>query len=71
MDLSTQTYLTLAEAALYLRTSPAAFQKLMERKVIPAWTWSRLGRTYRFLRPALDEWQQEKYRAKRKGKSAA
>jgi excisionase family DNA binding protein len=65
MDLASQKYLTLAEAAEYLRFTPGALQKQMERKAIPAWTWKRVGRSYRFLRVALDEWLEEKYRAVR------
>jgi excisionase family DNA binding protein len=70
-DFSGQKFLTMAEAAEYLSfPTPGALQKQLERKVIPAWTWTRLGRNYRFLRPALDEWLEEKYRARRKGRAA-
>jgi excisionase family DNA binding protein len=69
VDLSSQTYLTLAQAAEYLQLGAGALQKQMERNAIPVWTWTRVGRSYRFLRPALDEWMQEKYRAVRKGKN--
>jgi excisionase family DNA binding protein len=62
MDLASQTYLTLAEAAEYLRFTPGALQKQMERKAIPAWTWKRVGRSYRFTREFLDEWMQEESR---------
>lgn len=70
-DYSTYKYLTMAEAAEYLSArTPGALQKLVERKVIPAWTWTRVGRQYRFLRAALDEWMEEKYRARHKGRVA-
>jgi excisionase family DNA binding protein len=68
VDLSCQTYLTLPQAAQYLQFSAGSLQKQMERNAIPVWTWTRVGRSYRFLRPALDEWMQEKYRAVRKHK---
>jgi excisionase family DNA binding protein len=71
-DFSAQKFLTVAEAAEYLSIpTPAALHQRIQRKVIPSWTWTRLGREYRFLRVALDEWLEEKYRAaRRKGKAA-
>lgn len=55
VDLSTLPYLTLAEAASYLRLSEKGLRCRMDRGTVPPWCWTRLGGSLRFNRRALDE----------------
>jgi excisionase family DNA binding protein len=55
-DLSKLRYLTLDEAACYLRLTPEALRTRMKRGKVPTWCYSRLGGSLRFIRAALDEW---------------
>lgn len=55
-SLSKLTWLTAREAAMYLRLpNTNALRRRIERGTLPDWCWSRLGRSYRFNRRALDE----------------
>ena len=58
-DLSQAVYLTPAETVLYLGLpSRNALDQRMKRGTIPAWCWSRMGGSLRFVRASLDEWLQ-------------
>lgn len=54
-DVSRLHYLTLREAATYLRVTPNALRKRMRSGAVPAWCYTRLGRDHRFMRVALDQ----------------
>ena len=56
-------YLTVRQAAEYLQLpSESALRKQMNRGSIPAWCYSRLGRSIRLIRSALDEMMQDEGR---------
>ena len=57
-------YLTPDETVAYLGLpSRNALKQRMKRKTIPAWCWTRMGGSLRFVRASLDEWLQPKDRA--------
>ena len=56
MDESPPSLLTVPEVATYLRTTPAAAQKMIERGQIPASCVVRLGRRVLVRRDDLRRW---------------
>lgn len=63
LDLGALRYLTAAQAVEHLNfKSLDALYLAVKSAAIPAWTYKRIGRTYRFLRVALDEWMESEYR---------
>jgi len=57
--MSTSPYLTPDETVAYLGLpSRNALKQRMKRKTIPAWCWTRMGGSLRFVRASLDEWLQ-------------
>ena len=55
-DLARKPYLTSVEAVAYLSLpSLKALHARVARGTVPAWTYSRIGRSFRFNRAALDE----------------
>lgn len=63
VPLSEKPYLSSDEAVEYLSLpSRNALKQRMHRKTIPIWCYTRLGRSVRFIRSALDELMQSKER---------
>jgi len=62
LDLSREVYLTLAQAARYLKRSVGAVKMLKKRGVIPPYCYTYLGGSLLFIREALDELLQKKER---------
>lgn len=48
-------YLSLRKAADYMDLTEKALRRRVERGTVPAWCYSRVGRSYRFMRAALDQ----------------
>ena len=52
----TDGYLTLPHAAAYLDLTVEALRQRVKRGTVPAWCWTRMGGSIRFIKSALDEW---------------
>lgn len=53
-------YLTVEAAAAHLSLTPKALRNRMVRGTVPAWTYTHMGRSIRFIRASLDEWLTDK-----------
>lgn len=59
-DIARAPYLSLREAAAYIGITSGALYVRLHRQAVPAWTYSRQGRSYSFMRAALDQWLRPK-----------
>ena len=64
-------WVSVKEAGEFLGWSEDGMHRRIKSGVIPAWTWTRDGREYRFNIGYLREWKSEKYRALRPAKKAS